>query len=61
MSTGIRSQLAPKGLHFHPNEFEISDKYATIMTVVSYPKYISPGYLSSLTSMAGIKSNISSF
>ena len=55
MSTGLRSQLAPKGLHFHPSEFEISDKYATIMTVVSYPKYISPGYLSSLTSMAGIK------
>ncbi len=55
MSTGLRSQLAPKGLHFHPNEFEISDKYATIMTVVSYPKYISPGYLASLTNMSGIK------
>ena len=55
MSTGLRSQLAPKGLHFHPNEFEISDKYATIMTVVSYPKYITPGYLASLTNMSGIK------
>ena len=55
MSIGLRSELAPKGLHFHPSEFEISDQYATILTVVSYPKYISPGYLSSLTSMAGIK------
>ena len=55
MSTGIRSQIAPKGLHFSPSEFFISDKYATILTVVSFPKYIVPGYLSSLTNMAGIK------
>ncbi len=55
MSTGIRSQLAPKGLEFHPSDFFISDKYATILTVVSYPKYITPGYLSSLTNMPGIK------
>ena len=55
MSTGIRSQIAPKGLHFSPSEFFISDKYATILTVVSYPKYIQPGYLSSLTNMPGIK------
>ena len=51
MSTGLRSQLAPKGLHFNPSDFFISDKYATILTVVSYPKYITPGYLSSLTNM----------
>ena len=49
MSTSIRSQIAPKGLHFNPSDFMISDKYATILSVVSYPKYISPGYLSSLT------------
>ena len=55
MSTGLRSQLAPKGLHFSPSEFFISDKYATILSVVSYPKYISPGYLASLTNMSGIK------
>ena len=55
MSTGLRSQLAPKGLHFSPSDFFISDKYATILTVVSYPKYIMPGYLSSLTNMSGIK------
>ena len=55
MSTGLRSQLAPKGLHFSPSDFFISDKYATILTVVSFPKYIVPGYLSSLTNMSGIK------
>lgn len=51
----LKSQLAPKGLEFKPSEFIISDKYATILTVISYPKYISPGYLASLTSMSGIK------
>ncbi|HHW69288.1 MAG TPA: DUF87 domain-containing protein [Tenericutes bacterium] len=51
----IKSQIAPKGLEFKPSEFVISDKYATILTVVSYPKFIAPGYLSSLTSMSGIK------
>ena len=51
----IKTQIAPKGLEFKPADFIISDKHATIMTVISYPKYISPGYLSSLTSMSGIK------
>lgn len=51
----VRNQIAPKGLEFKPNEFIISDKFATILTVISYPKFIYPGYLSALTSMAGIK------
>ena len=51
----IRSQIAPKGLEFKPGHFIISDKYATILTVVSYPKIISPGYLSNLTSLSGVK------
>ena len=51
----IKSQIAPKGLEFKADRFNISDKYATILTVVSYPKYIQPGYLASLTSMSGIK------
>ena len=55
MSTGLRSQIAPKGLSFNLSDFIISDKYATILTVISYPKYIMPGYLSSLTNMSGIK------
>ena len=51
----IRSQIAPKGLEFKPAHFIISDKYATILTVVSFPKIISPGYLSNLTSLSGVK------
>ena len=51
----FKSQIAPKGLQFNSSDFFISDKYATLLTVVSYPKFISPGYLSTLTTMAGIK------
>lgn len=51
----IKSQIAPKGLEFKSGHFIISDKYATILTVVSYPKIISPGYLSNLTSLSGVK------
>ena len=51
----IANQIAPKGLEFRSSDFIISDKYATILTVTSYPKFISPGYLSSLTSMSGVK------
>ncbi|MBE6138435.1 MAG: DUF87 domain-containing protein [Firmicutes bacterium] len=51
----VRAQVAPKGLQFRASDFVISDKYATILTVVSYPKFIGPGYLSSLTSMSGVK------
>ena len=51
----IKSQIAPKGLEFKSSNFVISDKQATILTVVSYPKFISPGYLANLTSMSGVK------
>lgn len=51
----IKSQIAPKGLEFRSADFIISDKYATILTVTSYPKFISPGYLANLTSMSGVK------
>ena len=51
----IRSQIAPKGLEFRSSDFIISDKYATILTVTSYPKFIAPGYLANLTSMSGVK------
>ncbi|MDO5002953.1 MAG: DUF87 domain-containing protein [bacterium] len=55
MSISIRGELAPKGLSFNASDFFISDKYATILTVVSFPRYVQPGYLSTLTSMSGIK------
>ena len=51
----IKAQIAPKGLEFKAGSFVISDKYATILTAISYPRYIQPGYLSALTSMSGIK------
>lgn len=52
----IKSEVAPKGMTFNMNDFFISDKYATILTVVSYPKVISPGYLSNLTTgIPGVK------
>lgn len=53
--SSFKSEIAPKGLQFYPSDFFISDKYATILTVVAFPKYISPGFLSNLTSMPGIK------
>ena len=49
------SEIAPKGLQFNPSDFVVSDKYATILTVVSFPTMISPGYLAGLTSMSGVK------
>ena len=51
----FKSEIAPKGLHFNPSDFNISDKYATILTVVSYPRSIPAGYLADLTNIAGIK------
>lgn len=51
----IKAQIAPKGLEFKANHFIISDKYACILTAVSYPKYVPVGFLSNLTSMSGIK------
>ena len=52
---GFKSQIAPKGLQFNPIDFGISDKYATILTVISYPRSIGPGYLSNITNIPGVK------
>lgn len=53
----IRSELAPKGLEFDKSGtfFVISDKYATILTVISYPRFIGPGYLANITNLSGVK------
>jgi len=51
----IRSELAPKGLQFNNADFIISDKYATILTVISYPRFIGPGYLANITNLSGVK------
>ena len=51
----FKSEIAPKGIEFRPADFSISDKYATILTVISYPRYIAHGYLANLTNMSGVK------
>ena len=51
----IKSEIAPKGLEFKSSEFRISDKYATILSIISYPKNIPVGYISNLTSISGVK------
>ena len=51
----IKSQLAPKGIEFKPMDFIISGKYCTILTIISFPKYISEGYLANLTNIYGVK------
>ncbi len=51
----IKSEIAPKGMHFKPTEFQISNKYATILSVISYPKYIDYGYLSNISNVIGVK------
>lgn len=53
----IKSELAPKGLEFDKggSYFTISDKYATILTVISYPRFIGPGYLANITNLSGVK------
>ena len=51
----LKSELAPKGFQLRTSYFIMSDKYCTILTTISYPRLIGVGYLSSLTSMPGIK------
>ena len=54
-SANLKSEIAPKGMKFNINDFMISDKFATILTVISYPKTIQPGFLSNVTNIPGIK------
>ena len=54
----FKSQIAPKGLQFNSNDFVISDKYATVLTVISYPRIVNDGYLSDLTNIPGVKVSI---
>ena len=55
MSRAFKSEIAPKGIDFKLNDFVISDKYCTILTVINYPKLIAPGYLSNVTNLPGVK------
>ena len=51
----LKAQLAPKGILFKPTEFEMSGKFCTILTIVTYPKYVPVAYLSNLTNMPGVR------
>ena len=51
----LKSEVAPKGIEFKPTEFIIGGKYSTILTIVTFPKSIYPGYLSDLTNIKGVK------
>ena len=51
----LKSEVAPKGMEFNSTKFNISGKYSTILTAVSYPSGIYPGYLSDVNSLPGVK------
>ena len=52
----IKKEIAPKGITFGVNDFVISDKYATVLSVVSYPGSIDNGYLANLASgLSGVR------
>ena len=51
----IKEELAPKGMEFRINEFIISDKFATILTVIGWPRSVYHGFLSGITNMSGVK------
>ncbi|MDD4705969.1 MAG: ATP-binding protein [Bacilli bacterium] len=55
MFNTFKSEIAPKGMKFNVNDFLISDKYATILTIISYPKLIQPGFLANITNLPGVK------
>lgn len=51
----LKSELAPKGMSFSPTFFRLGDKYCTILTIISYPKFVERGYLANLTNIPGVK------
>ena len=55
MSSSFKSQIAPKGLEFKPAEMIISSKHCAIISIISYPKSISEGYLANITQLSGVK------
>ena len=55
MSMNFKSQIAPKGLQFRPGDMVISDKYCTILTIISYPKMIPHAYLANISQLSGVK------
>lgn len=54
--SSLKSELAPKGIDFsNPTSFRLGEKYCTILTIISYPKFIDHGYLANITNIPGVK------
>ncbi len=51
----LKSEIAPKGIEWKPTTFRLGEKYCTILTIISYPKFIEHGYLANLTNIPGVK------
>lgn len=51
----LKSEIAPKGIEWKPTTFRLGEKYCTILTVISYPKFIEHGYLANITNIPGVK------
>ncbi len=51
----FKSEVAPKGIEFKSTEFRFGDKFSTILTIISFPKSIYPGYISDLINISGVK------
>ena len=51
----IKKEIAPKALDFKPAEFVMGDKWCTILSIVAYPKWIGPGFLSNISDLLGGK------
>lgn len=53
--SSLKSEIAPKGIEWRPTMFRLGDKYCTILTIISYPKFINHGYLANITNIPGVK------
>lgn len=52
----FKSEIAPKGIDFrNPSWFRLGEKYCTILTIISYPKFVEVGYLANITNIPGVK------
>ena len=51
----LKSELAPKGIEFKPTEFSLGEKKCTILTVISYAKWIPIGEMADITNIPGVK------
>ncbi len=51
----VKKEVASKGMQFNPTEFRLGETHSTILTIISYPKIIYPGYLSELINLPGVK------